>query len=69
MDTFTSVCSNGDILLQWLIAAGVEVDRKDKYEYTALMIASQGGLEGLVSILLEHGADPNILVKMAPLIY
>jgi ankyrin repeat protein len=53
--------------VQWLIAAGVDVNAVDGDGYTALMLAAQGGLDELVRLLLENGADPNVRVSPAVL--
>ncbi len=38
---------------------GAEVNGKDKYGETPLMLASRLGYPDIVQLLLEHGADPN----------
>jgi hypothetical protein len=48
---------------QWLIRAGVPVDHQDAGDNTAMHHAAQGGSRRLVRLLLEAGADPNILNK------
>jgi ankyrin repeat protein len=44
-----------------LIASGVDVDEKHKTGYTALHFACLRNKEDCVRVLLQHGADPNIV--------
>jgi ankyrin repeat protein len=44
-----------------LIDRGAIIDARDAEERTALGVAAAFGHAGLVSMLLEHGADPNAL--------
>ncbi len=46
-------------LIEHLVAQGVDVDTRDGYGRTALMIAVDERNDGLVKFLLNNGADPN----------
>lgn len=55
----TSAAMNGDIArVRRLLDAGMPVDASDDEE-TALALAAREGLIGMVSLLLDRGADPN----------
>ena len=43
-----------------ILQAGADVNLKNHYGTTALIIAVQGGFADIVRFLLEAGADPNI---------
>lgn len=46
-----------------LLAAGQDVDAKDRYGQTALMLAATHGHDGVVRILLAHDAETNVTAK------
>lgn len=46
-----------------LLAAGGDVDAKDRYGQTALMLAAVHGHSDTVRILVTHGADTNVTAK------
>lgn len=48
-----------------LIEAGAEVDGRSRSGTTPLFLAASYGLEGVVRLLLEHGADPRAEVRGA----
>ncbi|HSO07456.1 MAG TPA: ankyrin repeat domain-containing protein [Pelomicrobium sp.] len=45
------------------LAAGADVDARDRRGQTALMRAAHEGDAAMVAALLEHGADPNASAK------
>ena len=46
-----------------LLTADEDVDAKDRYGQTALMIAATHGHDGVVRILLAHDADTDLTAK------
>jgi len=46
-----------------LIEKGVDVNSRNPYGGTALMIAAKRGFSNIVKILLENGADPNAVIS------
>ncbi len=54
----------GDLeAVEGLLAAGVEVDARDKYGQTALMLAARHGHSSVVTALLANGAGKDITAK------
>lgn len=45
------------------LEAGADIDAKDKYGQTALMLASPRGHEAIVRRLIDAGADLNVTAK------
>ncbi|KAK4232285.1 hypothetical protein QBC38DRAFT_91837 [Podospora fimiseda] len=63
---FMMACRRGDLKrCQELISAGVNINGKDAYDYTPLVVASLCGHYELVQLLLESGAlaDPDSFEK------
>lgn len=46
-----------------LLEAGQDVDAKDRYGQTALMLAATHGHDDVVRVLLAHGAETNVTAK------
>ena len=46
-----------------LLAEGVEVNQRDRYGQTALMLAARYGWAEVVRLLLEHKADLDVTAK------
>lgn len=42
-----------------LLDRGADVNQRDKYGYTALMLAASQGRHDIARLLLDNGADPN----------
>lgn len=47
-------------IVRMLLGAGAEVNEIDAFDMTALHKACHRGLTGIVKLLLEHGADPQL---------
>ena len=47
-----------DVLVQWLIGQGANMEQRNSAESTALHTAAQNGNRGVMEILLTAGADP-----------
>ena len=45
------------------IDAGVDVDSRDRYGQTALMLAAHAGHDAVVAVLLAHGAALDVTAK------
>ena len=55
---------NGDInLIERLLMEGQEIDSRDRYGQTALMLAAVHGHKGLVDLLLAHHAESDVTAK------
>jgi ankyrin repeat protein len=46
-----------------LLQHGAEVDARDRYGQTGLMLAAHAGHRDVVATLIEHGADLNLTAK------
>jgi ankyrin repeat protein len=46
-----------------LLQSGADINIRDRYGQTALMLAAHHGHEALVDTLIEHGADLNVTAK------
>lgn len=56
--------AGGDVAeVRRLLAAGADVNARDRYGQTALMLAAHRGHAGLVDALVEAGADLNATAK------
>lgn len=54
----------GDVpTVRELLARGVDIDARDRYGQTALMLAAHAGHRLVVETLIAHGADVNITAK------
>ncbi|XP_030838138.1 ankyrin repeat domain-containing protein 39-like [Strongylocentrotus purpuratus] len=55
---------SGDLAgVQKLLSSGCDVNTVDKSGYTALHYACRNGHRDIVSTLLQHGANPNVLTR------
>ena len=56
--------TNGDVdAVRDLIGAGADVDARDRYGQTALMLAAHGGHRAIVALLVERGAALDVSAK------
>jgi ankyrin repeat protein len=59
-----SAAKSGDVeAARALLQSGADINAKDRYGQTALMLAAHHGHEALVETLIEHGADLNVTAK------
>ncbi len=58
-----AVLANDENRVKELLEQGVPVDGKDEQGKTALILAVEEDKEGLISLLLAHGANPNQRAK------
>ena len=65
----TAVIANNVEGVRAILAAGTELERADPLGRTSLYLAAELGYAEIVSMLLEAGANPNIITKqdMTPL--
>lgn len=62
--TFLAAAAAGNFkLMKNYIRENLNVDVKDSYEHTALILAAGRGQHAVVAILLKAGADPNACSK------
>lgn len=50
-------------VIEFLLERGVDLNARNEFGETALLIAARDGRGALVEILLNNGADPNIPTK------
>ncbi|MDH4172453.1 MAG: ankyrin repeat domain-containing protein [Betaproteobacteria bacterium] len=61
---FESAAAAGDVFaLETMLNAGADVDAKDRYGQSALMLAAHRGHLVAVEALLRHGANLNVTAK------
>jgi uncharacterized protein len=54
----------GDVVaVRKLLHRGADVDARDRYGQTGLMLAAHAGHRDVVATLIEHGADLNVTAK------
>ncbi len=58
-----SILAGDEVNLMRLLAADEDVDAKDRYGQTALMLAATHGHSAIVRVLLAHGADTDVTAK------
>ncbi len=65
MDTlWESAITCGDLTaVQEQLRSGADINSRDRYGQTALMLAAHRGFQEIVDTLLEHGADLNVTAK------
>ncbi len=49
--------------IERLLAEGTEIDGRDRYGQTALMLAALHGRDEVVRLLLQHGAELDVTAK------
>ena len=61
---FESAATSGDVLaLETLLNAGADIDAKDRYGQTALMLAAHRGHLVAAEALLRRGANADVTAK------
>ena len=62
INQFVTAAFNGDenTVRSLLLTSQVNINDKNKYGYTALMIAAGNNKESIVSLLIDKGADINM---------
>jgi uncharacterized protein len=59
-----SAIRRGDMAaIQELLATGADVNAKDRYGQTGVMLAGRDGHFEIIKVLIEHGADLNVTAK------
>ena len=63
---FRGAARYGDVeRLQSLLDSGSDVNARDRYHQTGLMLAAQGGHTEAVRLLIARGADLNVAAKFS----
>ena len=63
-DDWRKAAIGGDIgAIERLLANGVDIDGRDRYGQTALMLAALHGRDEAVRLLVENGADLDVTAK------
>jgi len=63
---FRGAARYGDVeRLRALLDTGSDVNARDRYHQTGLMLAAQGGHAEVVRVLIERGADLNVAAKFS----
>jgi uncharacterized protein len=63
---FRGAARYGDVArLRALLDDGADVNARDRYHQTGLMLAAQGGHAECVRLLLARGADPDVAAKFS----
>ena len=57
-----AIAGNRSVIARFF-AEGSDINKRDRYGQTALMLAAQHGRAEVVRILLEHGADLDVTAK------
>jgi ankyrin repeat protein len=64
VDPVGSAVRSGDVdAVRDLVDAGADLDARDRYGQTALMLAAHGGHRDLVALLAERGAALDVTAK------
>ncbi|MGD9193094.1 MAG: ankyrin repeat domain-containing protein, partial [Desulfobacterales bacterium] len=54
---FTYIGKGNAEVLNWFLAIGINVDTKNEFGETGLVIAAEEGYQEIVRLLLDHNAD------------
>jgi ankyrin repeat protein len=64
LQAWSDVVTTGDVnAARRMVEEGVDVNAKDRYGQTALMLAALHGHTGLVELLIAQGADLDVTAK------
>lgn len=58
-----AVLSGDHETVRALLQSGADVNARDRYGQTALMLAAHRGHAAIVDVLIEHGADLDVTAK------
>ena len=62
--TWEDAAKHGDVdVARQLLLAGREINARDRYGQTGLMLAAHRGHQALLELLIENGADLNVTAK------
>src|ERR671919_41370 len=60
-----AIAAGDTVAIRQLIDAGMDVDARDRYGQTGLMLAAHAGEREVVEVLIEHGARLDVTAKFS----